>query len=77
MERGWELQILSLEKKRFAGILSISISGGVKNTEANVSAYLVTCKEQWAQNEKPLFLVKDCSNLAREFVESLNLLQVI
>lgn len=46
--------MLSLEKKGFAGILSISIirSGGVKNTEPNISVYLVTSKRQWAQNEK-------------------------
>lgn len=80
--------MLSLEKKKFAGVLSISIirSGGVKNTEPNISVYLVTSKRQWAQNEKQeihihakkihhplfffLFLVRDCSHLAREFVES-------
>lgn len=28
------------------------MSGRVKNTEPNVSVYLVTCKRQWAQTEK-------------------------
>lgn len=63
--------------------MSIIMSGRVKNTEPNVSVYPVTCRRQWAQTEKQeihihaknhafffLFLVKDCSNLAGEFVES-------
>lgn len=52
--------MLSLEKKKFAGVLSISIirSGGVKNTEPNISVYLVTSNGHKMKSRKSIYMQK-------------------